>query len=422
MNSKNEAGESPVSFTGAQGQSGKTECVLIYDPATGTFTLEKLLSTFTLNLTSSSANLHQPLTLPKYKPGQSDSDESDNGSSEGDIAKADKENPFDYRHFINNKFEVPTTSSRIHDKTRQLEGLESLSDRDASGEDDVEQDILPRPPLPPAPPLRQTLPARPRNTSAARPKPKSNPRVTAASKKSASVPVPARRRGATPTESIDLTPTPHPQTGDKRPRQEESSSESDVDEESEESEEDEETEPFAGSGELIIEGEDVDERNNSSRSTTVGSSWTRANRGGPISLSATAGDVDMTTGDAESASDEEEETTPTMNGAAMPSPYNAPISLSGQSGNRVVEDETSSDEDEDEEPRHHYHQQQQQHVPTPNGVDEYEEEEEEEGEYDLENMMEELLEEQEENSASVDINPISLGGVRDDEESSSEEE
>lgn len=420
MNSQNEAGESPTSFTGAQGQSGKTECVLIYDPATGTFTLEKLLSTFTLNLTSPSLNLHQPLTLP------SDSDEPDNGSSEGDIAKADKENPFDYRHFINNKFEVQTASSRTHGKTQQPEGLESLSDRDASGEDDV--DILQRQPLPSAP-LRQSLPARPRTTSASKPKPKSNQRATVASKKSntnASISVAARRRGATPTESIDLTPTPHPQTGDKRPRMEESSSESDVDDGSEESEEDEETELFAGSGELIIEGEDVDERNNSSRSTTagIGSSWAKANRGGPISLSATAGDVDMTTGDAESASDEEEETTPVMNGAGMPSPYNAPMSLSGHGGGHrtVVEDDTSSDEDEDEEPQHLYHQQQQQHVPTPNGVDEYEEEEEEEGEYDLENMMEELLEEQEENSVPVDTKPISLGGVRDDEESSSEEE
>lgn len=419
MNTQNETGESPVSFTGAQGQSGKTECVLIYDPATGTFTLEKLLSTFTLNLTSPDANLHQPLTLPAYKPGQSESDESENESSEGDIAKVDKENPFDYRHFINNKFEVPTASSRIHDKTRQLEGLhESLSDRDASGEDDV--DIPPR--LPPAP-LRQTLPARPRVTPTAKPKPKSNPRASAASKKSntnTSVPVPVRRRGATPTESIDLTPTSHPQTGDKRPRVEVSSSESDVDDESEESEEDEETEPFTGSGELIIEGED--ERNNSSRSTTagVGSSWTRQNRGGPVSLSVIAGDVDIATGDVESASDEEEET---VHDAAMPSPHNAPISLSGHGGGHrtVVEDETSSDEDEDEEPRHHYHQQQQ-HVPTPNGVDEYEEEEEEEeGEYDLENMMEELLEEQEEHSESMDSKPISLGGVRDDEETSEEE-
>ena len=409
---QNDAADPPVTFSGAQGPAKRTECVLIYDPATGTFTLEKLLSTFTLNLTSAGANLHPPLSLPKCNPGQSDdSGASDDGSSDGDATKADKENPFDYRNFINNKFEVPTSSSGLRgdkDRKQRLEKFhEELSDPNASAEDeDVDEDngglIIEENPIIAIPaPVRQTLPARPRATpSVAAPKPRAKPnaKTPAANKKSsANGPISlssTAKKSAIPTEEIDLTLS-HPETSHKRPHDEVSSSESDADNESGEDENE-----FPGSGDLIVEGEDADDgRNNRSRSTTagLGSSWVGGNRGGPVSLSAAAqGDEEM---DSDDDDDEEEEEEEEEMVAPSPMAYNEPISLSGRQINVLDEDEESSDEDE--EP---YKQQAQvQSAPTPNGNGdgEYEEEEEEEEEeYDLAGMLEEALDEGEEESES----------------------
>ncbi|KAF8421399.1 RNA polymerase II transcription elongation factor-domain-containing protein [Tirmania nivea] len=393
----NDAVEPVVTFSGAQGPAKKTECVLIYDPATGTFTLEKLLSTFTLNLTSAGANLHPPLSLPTYHPGQSDdSGTSDDGSSDGNVTKANNENPFDYRNFINNKLEVPTSSSRLRDdkvrKQRFEKPHEELSDPNASAEDeDVEEDngglIIEESPIISTPaPIRQ-IPARPRappSVAAPKPRTKPTPKTSAANKKSSTngsiCLSSSSKKGAVPTEEIDITPS-HPPISNKRPR-DEVSSESDADNESDESDEDENE--FAGSGELIVEGEDADDgRNNRSRSTTagLGSSWIGGNRGGPVSSAAAQGDVEM------DSDDEEEEMV-----------AQSPISFR-RYANVLDEDEESSDEDE--EP---YQQQARvQSAPTPNGDEdgEYEEEEEEEEEeYDLVGMLEEALDEGEEESES----------------------
>ncbi|KAF8458542.1 hypothetical protein BDZ91DRAFT_495218 [Kalaharituber pfeilii] len=432
----NDAADPTVTFSGAQAPSKKTECVLIYDPVTGTFTLEKLLSTFTFNLTSAGANQHSPLTLPKPKAG-SDDDTSEESSSDGDATKADRENPFDYRHFINNKFEVPTTSSRLRDDKNRKERLDKLQqeleDPNASQAEEEEEEeeedngeiIVEDPSMAPTP-LKQTLPARPKSQPS-KPRAKPAPKATPAKKSAAAAGGPVSLSSVTsaapkgsPSISLAQPSPPRSQTGNKRPREEESSSESDADDESEEDEDEEEE--ALGFGELIVEGEDDDNgRNNRSRSTTagLGPSWMGDTRGGPISLSWRGGRAD-TNMDAEGSDEDDDDAAPTTNGphhspymnGVNGGTYQQPVSLSGLSDRRRnLDEEETSDEDEDEEPQR-FVQQLEQALPQ---QQEEEESEEEEEDYDLESMVRGALE----NEDEIPDRPMQM---QVEEESSSEEE
>lgn len=104
----------------------KTECILLFDPATQSFTLEKLSSTFTFNA-NVYALAHPPLPLRPPIPDGEDDDAS--------AGEKEDDNPFDYRHFINKK---STTKTRAEQKAEREERRKEALKRAGKGapEDD----------------------------------------------------------------------------------------------------------------------------------------------------------------------------------------------------------------------------------------------------------------------------------------------
>ena len=98
-----------IVYEGAQHIPKKTECILLFDPAKQTFTLEKLSSAFTFNA-KVFANAHPPLPL---RPPVVDGDDDEISAEE-----KEDDNPFDYRHFLNKK---ATTKSRAEQRAEKEE-------------------------------------------------------------------------------------------------------------------------------------------------------------------------------------------------------------------------------------------------------------------------------------------------------------
>ncbi|KAG0131208.1 hypothetical protein HOY82DRAFT_585217 [Tuber indicum] len=96
-----------IVYEGAQHIPKKTECILLFDPAKQTFTLEKLSSAFTFNA-KVFANAHPPLPL---RPPVIDGDD-----DEISLEEKEDDNPFDYRHFLNKK---ATTKSRAEQRAEK---------------------------------------------------------------------------------------------------------------------------------------------------------------------------------------------------------------------------------------------------------------------------------------------------------------
>lgn len=104
----------------------KTECILLFNPTTQSFTLEKLSSTFTFNA-NVYALAHPPLPLRPPIPDGEDDDAS--------AGEKEDDNPFDYRHFINKK---STTKTRAEQKAEREERRKEALKRAGKGapEDD----------------------------------------------------------------------------------------------------------------------------------------------------------------------------------------------------------------------------------------------------------------------------------------------
>ncbi|KAG0636111.1 RNA polymerase II transcription elongation factor-domain-containing protein [Tuber brumale] len=103
----NQPSPNHIVYEGAQHIPKKTECILLFDPAKQTFTLEKLSSAFTFNA-KVFANAHPPLPL---RPPVIDGDDDEISAEE-----KEDDNPFDYRHFLNKK---ATTKSRAEQRAEK---------------------------------------------------------------------------------------------------------------------------------------------------------------------------------------------------------------------------------------------------------------------------------------------------------------
>ncbi|KAL7272024.1 hypothetical protein RUND412_005182 [Rhizina undulata] len=123
-----------IAYTGAQHPAKKTECLLLYNPTTQEFVLEKLDSTFTFNA-KVFENAHPPLPLEREE-------------SEDEAAspvEKDDTNPFDYRHFLNRKSEKASRAEeKAKKESRRREALKravkNLPEEEEEEEEEDEED------------------------------------------------------------------------------------------------------------------------------------------------------------------------------------------------------------------------------------------------------------------------------------------
>jgi hypothetical protein len=97
-----------IAYEGVQHVSKETECLLLFDQTTQTFTLEKLSSSFTFNA-KVFANAHPPLPLRQPVVEGEDDEIS---------AEENEDNPFDFRRFLNKK---PITKTRAEQRAEKEE-------------------------------------------------------------------------------------------------------------------------------------------------------------------------------------------------------------------------------------------------------------------------------------------------------------